>query len=373
MTINDMLTELLDAGHMRAEASGFLADELRTALPGEAHGIAWSRIEGMLLGLAIGDSLGNRSESMLPRERRQAYGEIRDYLPNPYAGGQCVGLPSDDTQMAFFALEERLRSPGFDPAALARRFANETIFGMGSSVRAFVRNHRAGIPWQQAGTDSAGNGALMRIASVLVPHAGTPSPDLWAEAAVNTMLTHNCPASVGTSVAWVAILADLLSMPVPPKPSWWLERFVGVCRGVEGDVPLSARGGAWRHRREPLAAYTEHVVTDARMRGLPVLQACNGWYSGAFLMETVPSVLFILERHGHDPEEAIVRAVNDTKDNDTVGAIVGAAIGALHGVERLPARWRTGLLGRLGAGDDGRVQGLITEARDRWFGHAADH
>jgi ADP-ribosyl-[dinitrogen reductase] hydrolase len=36
-------------------------------------------------------------------------------------------------------------------------------------------------------------------------------------------------------------------------------------------------------------------------------------------------------RHADDPEEAILRAVSDTKDNDTIGAIVGAAVGALHG------------------------------------------
>ena len=46
------------------------------------------------------------------------------------------------------------------------------------------------------------------------------------------------------------------------------------------------------------------------------------------VMETIPSVLYILARHGNDPEEAIVRAVNDTRDNDTVAAIVGAAVGA---------------------------------------------
>jgi ADP-ribosylglycohydrolase len=60
-------------------------------------------------------------------------------------------------------------------------------------------------------------------------------------------------------------------------------------------------------------------------------------------------------RHGHDPEEAIVGTVNDTHDNDTVAAIVGAAVGALHGADALPHRWRGGLLGRTRFGDDGHV------------------
>jgi len=71
--------------------------------------------------------------------------------------------------------------------------------------------------------------------------------------------------------------------------------------------------------------------------------------------------------HGDDPEEAIVRAVNDTKDNDTVGAIVGAAMGAAHGVDALPRRWREGLLGRTAAADDGRIFELIALAQQRWL------
>jgi ADP-ribosylglycohydrolase len=69
-------------------------------------------------------------------------------------------------------------------------------------------------------------------------------------------------------------------------------------------------------------------------------------------------------RYGHDPEEAIVRAVNDTYDNDTIAAVVGAAAGALHGKDGLPRRWRDGLLGRTRAADDGRVFELIAEARE---------
>ena len=75
-------------------------------------------------------------------------------------------------------------------------------------------------------------------------------------------------------------------------------------------------------------------------------------------------------RHAGDPEEAIVAAVNDTKDNDTVAAMVSAAVGALHGAEALPARWREHLLGRTGADDDGRVFALIEQARLQWFGRA---
>ena len=41
------------------------------------------------------------------------------------------------------------------------------------------------------------------------------------------------------------------------------------------------------------------------------------------------------------------------RDNDTVAAIVGAAVGALHGASALPTAWMDDLSGRTGA--DGRT------------------
>ena len=59
----------------------------------------------MLLGLAIGDALGNTSEGLTAVDRSRCHGEIQDYLSNPHAAGRRVGLPSDDSQLAFWTLE----------------------------------------------------------------------------------------------------------------------------------------------------------------------------------------------------------------------------------------------------------------------------
>ncbi len=117
-----------------------------------------------------------------------------------------------------------------------------------------------------------------------------------------------------------------------------------------------------------LCDYVECEVLSAHRRGLPVREALDGWFSGAYLLETVPSVLYVLMAHGHDPEEAIVRAVNDTWDNDTAGAIVGAAVGALHGEAALPKRWRDGLLGRTTADDDGHLFQTLDRLENPFLG-----
>lgn len=162
------------------------------------------------------------------------------------------------------------------------------------------------------------------------------------------------------------MLAELLTMYSPPERCWWVDRFVKYAGPIEGENDrLEPRGGPLVGRWSgPLWRFVERYVPQ--QEGNIVIDACALWYSGAFLLETVPTVLHILMRHADDPEEAISRAVNDTKDNDSIGAIVGAAVGALHGEERLPDRWKRGLLGRTQERDDGRIFEIIDEAIRRF-------
>ncbi len=328
----------------------------------------WGRVEGMMLGLAVGDSLGCTSESLTPHERRSRHGEIRDYLPNRYADGRPVGLPSDDTQLAFWTLEQMIADQGLNPDHVAARFCRDKIFGIGRAVEEFVRSCRPGVrPWYRCGSRSAGNGALMRIAPMVIPHLRSGTRELWVDAALSAMITHNDSASISACLSFVQMLWKLLQMEAPPEPEWWPEAYVEAARDLEIVDTYRPRGGDFLDYQGTLWRYVEERVGEAYRRGLPVREACDSWYSGAFLLETVPSVLYILMRHGDDLEEAIVRAVNDTKDNDTVAAIVGAAAGALHGRAAIPRRWVDNLAGRTGAGDDGAVFSLLREARALWW------
>lgn len=99
---------------------------------------------------------------------------------------------------------------------------------------------------------------------------------------------------------------------------------------------------------------------------MSVLDSCKHWYSGAYLLETVLSVIFILMKYGDNLAEALIRAINDTKDSDTIGAIVGAAVGALHGKEAIPERWIKNHSGRTSFSDDGRIFALMAEAKNLW-------
>ncbi|MBD3319678.1 MAG: ADP-ribosylglycohydrolase, partial [Chitinivibrionales bacterium] len=157
MSINRKILENLFSAKAINLRKSSLFDTPPDPLPA---GPLFDRIEGMMLGLAAGDALGITTEAMLPAERRNRFGEIRDYLPNRYAG-ECRGYPSDDTQLAFWTLEQMIEDNGFVPEHAAARFCRGKIFGIGSTVRQFIANYRQGTPWQKCGPESAGNGALM--------------------------------------------------------------------------------------------------------------------------------------------------------------------------------------------------------------------
>ena len=363
MNNTTLLNQLLAQGKIALEPANLL-NQAPSPLPEDWD---YGRVEGMLLGLAIGDALGNTTESQLPATRRQSHGEIRDYRPNRYASGRPMGVPSDDSQLAFWTLEQLLEDNRLVPDHQAHRFTQHQIFGIGSTVKAFLHSYKdQGLPWEESGQPSAGNGALMRIAPVLIPHLRQPSPALWADAALAGMITHNDRASNACCVAFIHILWECLRLKKAPESSWWVDTFVNTAKELEGDTHYSPRNPALPYEG-PLWRFVDQEVRLAIKQNWSTLEACERWHSGAYLLETMPCVLYILARHGDNPEEAIVRAVNDTKDNDTIAAIVGAAVGALHGRAGLPARWISSLLGRTTADDDWHIFELIESAKQTFW------
>jgi ADP-ribosylglycohydrolase len=328
------------------------------------------RVRGMLLAVAIGDALGNRTENMLPQEREAKHGRITGYLPSRYANGEPAGTPSDETQLTFRAVEQLLADGALDADELAFRIANDRIFGISKATLDFCNALRTGAPWHEATQLSAGNGALMRIAPTVLPYLRTGGTGLWTDTALSAAVTHNDPLAIASSVGWVALLWRLLNGDRPDSPEEWLDTYLEVLRVLDSGQQYDARvlSGPLYKWRGSLSDLLDAELRPALASGQSVREAANRWYSGAYLLETVPCVLHIVAQHGHDPHEAMLAAVNDTRDNDTIAAIVGAAMGAAHGTQWIPAEWRDQLLGRVNGDDDGKVFALIDAAVGRFVG-----
>jgi ADP-ribosylglycohydrolase len=210
---------------------------------------------------------------------------------------------------------------------------------------------------------SAGNGALMRVAGAFLPHAWTLDAGLLDTVAITSALTHDDPSSTAACVAFARILADLLSLKKPVADGWFCEAFLETAGPIEGPVKLRSRVPGDDFEGSVCEMVRQRVMPALKEEGLSVSSACNRWYSGAFLLETVPSVLYILERCKSDPQEALCRAVMDIWDNDTVAAIVGAVMGAMHGMDAFAPAWIECLSGRTTEDDDGRLDRIYDRLR----------
>ena len=82
----------------------------------------------------------------MPEHRKVLCGDIRDYLPNRYVrvapGKEAKGYLSDDTQLAFWTLEQMIADCGFVPENVADKFCRQRIFGIGSAVSEFIANQK---------------------------------------------------------------------------------------------------------------------------------------------------------------------------------------------------------------------------------------
>ena len=239
------------------------------------------KVEGMLLGLAIGDSLGNTSESLLPQQRKDRFGYIDGYLPNRHAGGKRIGLPSDDTQMAFWTLEQMLANGYLEPQYLGLAYSRRPIFGIGKSVREFLRKFKSGTPWTHSGVQSAGNGALMRIAPVLIPYLKNPSCNLWSDTLLAAHLTHDDALSNVSCVAFIDLLWKLIAMREPPEEAWWLNTFIETCECLEPNKIYQPRAGHPVGFSGTLSQLLKQYVMPALKEDRSVVDACSQWHSGA--------------------------------------------------------------------------------------------
>jgi ADP-ribosyl-[dinitrogen reductase] hydrolase len=307
----------------------------------------------MLLGVAIGDSLGYPVEHLSPEERLKKYGLITSYINRR-------ALPSDDTQLTFDTVKVILEHGRIVPWELARIFASHRISGMGRTVKEFLKNYRErGLPWYRTGVKRPSNGAIMRISPVIIPNLKTKENYL-VDAVLDTLITHNEPLAIASSVAFADMLWNVINSNGRIDAKWIIERFVLVISKLTGDKKYKTRERARVRHEGPASEFIRDQVYYALDRGLSVQELSKTIGSGGYLLETVPNALFIFVRYLNDPQRGIIEAVNFTKDSDTIASIIASAFGALYGRQAFREEWMRQLPGKLlKHGQDGEVFQLL--------------
>src|SRR6185369_16951178 len=101
--------------------------------------------------------------------------------------------------------------------------------------------------------------------------------------------------------------------------------------------------------RLPLVEEASRVVTeeslaaalgaarDLAARGAPTGEAAARLRTTGFVVHTVPFAAFVFAQNGDRPLAALSEAIAQGGDTDTIAALVGGWLGALHGESGLPS------------------------------------
>jgi ADP-ribosyl-[dinitrogen reductase] hydrolase len=280
------------------------------------------KLSGVLLGTAVGDSLGLPTENLSPRRLAKLFpGALRHrLLPG-------TGMVSDDTEHTALTALSLLDAPD-DPDRFARRLAWRLRFwfvclpaGVGMATARACIKLWLGFPPSKSGVVSGGNGPSMR--SALLGVYFKDEPELRRRyVTASAELTHRGPQALVGALA----VAELAAMEANGR--------------VELDqLAALSTETFWT---EPFAKLRQQLINGSSTSDFAKALGCENGVTG-YSMHSVPVALYAWLRHKPDATAALASAIQCGGDTDSVGAVVGAIAGAALGTRAFPAPLTQGI------------------------------
>lgn len=299
------------------------------------------KIQGCLVGLAVGDALGMPSSMMTPTQIAKTYGRIEDYVDparNHLIHEELsAGEGTDDTAMALQVIDEMIENHGeiriSGIANKLKAWAKETDILkspiIGPSTKSSLKGLLQGENPKTTGKNGTTNGAAMKCAPLGLMHSDIEQ--------LKTNVYNAALPSHNTSVA----MAGALTIASAVSAAFYhtdLDKVVeaaitgaeqGARMGTEVPAPSIAK-------RIKLARQIASDFEDP-YEGAKELYELIG--ASMATSESVPTAIgYILLAKG-DPFIAIKIAINTGDDADTIAAMVGAIGGAFKGIKAFPNGW----------------------------------
>ena len=308
-----------------------------------------SRAHGALAGLALGDALGMPTQAMSPEQIRAVYGRITGLVDadasQPYAPGMPAGSVTDDTEQALLVASLLVRGRGSSSGRVALNaveFAHALLAWedsmiergsldlLGPSTKAALERVRAGEDPLSVGRAGTTNGAAMRVTPIGIA-VSTADPEAFAEA-----VWSSCRVTHATRQGFqsAALVAAAVSLGIDAASTSASDVRALLWKAVTYVDSLPERG-AWTPDPDVVAATRRamQLAVNPASSSLECLVEQVG--TSVASAHAIPMAFALLTR---DPSpQALLDAANLGGDTDTIGAIAGAILGGLLGVEAFDA------------------------------------
>jgi len=279
------------------------------------------RIEGIMLGLAIGDALGSPTEFINLEKIKEQFGKdgIQE-LPDP-------ALFTDDTQMTIAIAEALINSESHDVedfmAILKEKFVEwlhspQNNRGPGRTCLSGCRKMELGKPWKESGVpESMGCGTAMRVAPVGFMFQNNPEK-LREIAHASGICTHGHrgadAACIGTAYIVKLLLDDCPFHSI-------IEEVIEFTNGISIEFTT-----AMERVQECMGWADDEAALD---------YLGEGWIGP----EATALALFCFLRYPMDFKKTVIRGANTNGDSDSIACIAGAFSGAYLGIDAIPQEW----------------------------------
>ena len=267
-----------------------------------------SRARGCILGQFAGDALGSLVEFQSPDEIHRSYPNGVRELADGGTWNTIAGQPTDDSEMALLLARMLTERGDYDPDAALQAYQfwlDSDPFDCGMTISAGL----GGCP----NTNSQANGAMMRISPLGIFGANHPLEIVGKWARQDAALTHPNPVCLQANSLFTMAIAH------------------AIASGCEaGKLYQNIKQWAADLAVDP--ALMDAIQGAAEARPADYVQQ-QGWVLIAFrnaLWQLLNAPSF---------EAGVVDTVMRGGDTDTNAAICGALLGAVYGLDAIPAQW----------------------------------
>ena len=297
------------------------------------------KFKGTIFGVALGDTLGQPFEGWLREKIISRVQNFEDFLKT---NKNFFKTYTDDTQLTLHIARALIEGSGFNFNYFIKEYVNwldDPPISPGYGCLSSIQKLKYGISWQNAASNSGGNGTVMRISPIGLFYCKDTS-GLKKAAYNSSIITHSHPAASAGAIVIARAVSYLVeidpldgfdyhefieilikSISNSNEPIW--DEFIEILRKVENSIGIPLEPGIIKFSQSGVKSpyFIEQYLGKA--------------FVHPYTMSTVACALFIFLSMLQSFENCIYASAGAGGDSDTIGAVGGSLAGAYFGFKNI--------------------------------------